>query len=144
MPELAQDARFATTLDRARNQGALKDILEASFRTRDVAHWLAVFRAAGVPHSAINGYEQALADPQVQARRMVVDIEHPKIGPMKMLGLPIKSTGDLTAIRAPAPWLGQHSREVLRDIGYGAAEIAELFKDQVVFDAAAANTRPVS
>jgi crotonobetainyl-CoA:carnitine CoA-transferase CaiB-like acyl-CoA transferase len=65
---------------------------------------------------------------------MVVDIEHPKIGPMKALGLPIKSTGDLTAIRAPAPWLGQHSEEVLRALGYADAEIGRLFEEHVVFD----------
>ncbi len=65
---------------------------------------------------------------------MVVDIEHPKIGPMKTLGLPIKSTGELTAIRRAAPWLGQHSEEVLRGMGYGAAEVKSLFADGVVFD----------
>ena len=61
-------------------------------------------------------------------------IEHPKIGPMKTLGLPIKSTGELTAIRTPAPWLGQHSDEVLRSIGYGADEIDALHRDGVTFD----------
>jgi crotonobetainyl-CoA:carnitine CoA-transferase CaiB-like acyl-CoA transferase len=53
---------------------------------------------------------------------------------MKTLGLPIKSTGDLTSIRHAAPWLGQHSEEVLRDMGYGDAEVEALFADGVVFD----------
>jgi len=64
----------------------------------------------------------------------VVDIEHPKIGPMKTIGLPLKSTGELTQIRRPAPWLGQHSEEVLRSLGYGAREIEALFADEVVYD----------
>ena len=54
-------------------------------------------------------YDEILADPHIAARQMVVDIEHPKIGPMKTIGLPLKSSGELTAIRKPAPWLGQHS-----------------------------------
>ena len=65
---------------------------------------------------------------------MVVDIEHPRIGPMKTIGLPLKSSGDLTAIRKPAPWLGQHSGEILRNLGYGANDIDELFEGGVVFD----------
>ena len=79
-------------------------------------------------------YDQLLADPQVAARRMVVDIDHPKIGPMKTIGLPLKSTGELTAIRRPAPWLGQHSEEVLRGIGYSTREVESLFADEIVYD----------
>ena len=80
------------------------------------------------------GYEQILCDPHIKARNMVVEIQHPKIGPMKTIGLPIKSTGELTAIREPAPWLGQHSAEVLRGVGYGTAEIDALFAGGVVHD----------
>ena len=87
-----------------------------------------------VPGGPVYGYEQIMNDPHIKARQMVVDIEHPKIGPMKTLGLPIKSTGDLTTIRHPAPWLGQHSAQVLRGLGYGEAEIETLFRDGVVFD----------
>ena len=65
---------------------------------------------------------------------MVVDIEHPIIGPMKTIGLPLKSTGELTRIRGPAPWLGQHSREVLGAIGFPDAEIEALFEAGVVYD----------
>ena len=65
---------------------------------------------------------------------MVVEMEHPKIGRMKSLGLPIKSTGDLVKIRTAAPWLGQHSDEVLKDIGYAAAKIAALHDAGVVYD----------
>jgi crotonobetainyl-CoA:carnitine CoA-transferase CaiB-like acyl-CoA transferase len=82
-------------------------------------------------------------DPHIKARQMVVDIDHPKIGPMKAIGLPLKSTGDLTAIRAPAPWLGQHSEEILRGMGYAPGEIDTLFQDGVTYDsdrAAAART----
>jgi crotonobetainyl-CoA:carnitine CoA-transferase CaiB-like acyl-CoA transferase len=65
---------------------------------------------------------------------MVVEIDHPIIGRMKTIGLPLKSTGDLTAIHKPAPWLGQHSDEVLRAIGYSSADITALFESDVVYD----------
>jgi crotonobetainyl-CoA:carnitine CoA-transferase CaiB-like acyl-CoA transferase len=82
----------------------------------------------------VYGFDQIMNDPHIKARKMVVDIDHPKIGPMKTLGLPLKSTGDLTAIRKPAPTLGQHSEEVLREIGYADADIRKLFEDRVIFD----------
>ena len=80
---------------------------------------------AGVPGGPVYTYDQILADPHIKARRMVVEMDHPKIGRMKAMGIPVKSTGDLLEIREPAPWLGQHSDAVLRDLGYGA-EVATL------------------
>ena len=65
--------------------------------------------AAGVPGGPVYTFDQTLADPQVQHRHMVHDIDHPRIGPMKTLGLPLKSSGDLTSIRKPAPLHGQHT-----------------------------------
>lgn len=65
---------------------------------------------------------------------MVVDIEHPKIGPMKTIGMPIKSSGELTSIRTAAPWLGQHSEQVVRSLGYGDADVAALFDAGVIHD----------
>ena len=67
---------------------------------------------------------QILADPHIKAREMVVEFDHPIIGRMKSIGLPVKSTGELTTIRHAAPWLGQHSEEVLREIGYAPEDVA--------------------
>jgi crotonobetainyl-CoA:carnitine CoA-transferase CaiB-like acyl-CoA transferase len=133
-PEWMTDPRFATMSARVKNVDDLEREIEAVLASGRVAHWVARLDAAQVPGGPVYGYEQALDDPHVKARKMVVDIEHPRIGPMKVLGLPIKSSGELTAIRTPAPWLGQHSEDVLRASGYGAAEIGELFANQVVFD----------
>jgi crotonobetainyl-CoA:carnitine CoA-transferase CaiB-like acyl-CoA transferase len=133
-PEWLADARFATAPARLANVDALEREIEAVFMTQPTSHWLARLDAAEVPAGPVNRYDQTLADPQVAAREMVVDIEHPKIGPMKTIGLPLKSTGELTQIRRPAPWLGQHSEEVLRDLGYSAREIESLFADEVVYD----------
>jgi crotonobetainyl-CoA:carnitine CoA-transferase CaiB-like acyl-CoA transferase len=133
-PEWLNDPRFATLSMRLKNVDVLEQEIEVVLTTQSTAHWVEKLDAAQVPGGPVYGYEQIMNDPHIKARRMVVDIDHPKIGPMKTLGLPIKSSGELTAIRAPAPWLGQHSEEVLRGIGYDAAGIGSLFDDGVVFD----------
>ena len=112
MPELAQDPRFVSTLDRATHQVALKDVLEARFRLRPVAHWLAVFRDAGVPHSAINGYEQALADPQVQAMGWLQTMDLPNGVRTSTFGSPLHMNGQSVDIRCGPPALGEHTAEI--------------------------------
>jgi crotonobetainyl-CoA:carnitine CoA-transferase CaiB-like acyl-CoA transferase len=87
-----------------------------------------------MPGGPVYTYGQILADPHIKARNMVVEIEHPKIGRMKSLGLPVKSSGELLAIRRPAPWLGQHSSEVLKAIGFAEPDIAALFESGIVYD----------
>ncbi|MBI3372123.1 MAG: CoA transferase [Betaproteobacteria bacterium] len=133
-PEWLADPRFATPASRMNNIDALEEEIEAVFATQPTVHWVEKLDAAEVPGGPVFRYEQVMHDPHIKARNMVVEIDHPKIGLMKTIGLPIKSTGELTAIRKPAPWLGQHSAEVLRAIGYGAAEIDALFAGGVVYD----------
>lgn len=131
-PEWLDDPRFVTNPLRVRNADALEAEIEKVLATGTTAHWIGKLDAAGVPGGPVYSYEQTLSDPQVQHRRMVVDIEHPRIGPMKTLGLPIKSAGDLTAIRKPAPLLGQHSREVLRELGYADGDANALIAQGIV------------
>jgi crotonobetainyl-CoA:carnitine CoA-transferase CaiB-like acyl-CoA transferase len=133
-PEWLTDPRFLTLPLRLKNIDELEREIEALFTTQPTAHWVEKMDAAHVPGGPVYGYDQIMKDPHIAARKMVVEMEHPLIGPMKTMGLPIKSSGDLTAIRQPAPWLGQHSEEVLRGIGYGAQDIAKLFEDGVVFN----------
>jgi crotonobetainyl-CoA:carnitine CoA-transferase CaiB-like acyl-CoA transferase len=133
-PEWLTDPRFASAPARLKNIDALEREIEAVLTTRPTAHWVEKLDAAEVPGGPVYGYDEIMKDPHIKARRMVVDIEHPKIGPMKTIGLPLKSSGELTAIRKPAPWLGQHSGEVLGEIGYSPAEIAALFAAGVVYD----------
>ena len=133
-PEWMTDPRFATAPARLANIDALEGEIEAVFTTKPTAHWVELLDAAAVPGGPVYRYDQILDDPHIKARKMVVEMEHPKMGRVKTLGLPLKSTGELTAIRAPSPWLGQHSEEVLRDIGYADADIAGLFCGGVVYD----------
>ena len=133
-PEWMADPRFATLQARLKNADALEREIEAVFASGTTAQWVAKLDEAEVPGGPVYRYDQALADPHVVARHMVEEIDHPKIGRMKMMGRPLKSTGDLTAIRKPAPWLGQHSAGVLRDLGYEQGEIDRLFAEGVVYD----------
>ncbi|MDQ6680755.1 MAG: CoA transferase [Pseudomonadota bacterium] len=133
-PEWLTDPRFSSAASRLEHIDELEREIEIVLMTEPTAHWVQKLDAAEVPGGPVYGYDEIMNDPHIKARDMVVDIEHPKIGPMKTLGLPLKSTGELTAIRKPAPWLGQHTDEVLRAIGYGAAEIDALFASGVVYD----------
>ncbi len=131
-PQWLDDPRFARNPLRVKNADALQELIEAVFASQPTAHWVEKRDAAGVPGGPVYTYEQTLSDPQVQHRRMVYDIDHPKIGAMKTLGLPLKSNGDLTQIRKPAPLHGQHTEEVLREIGYDDGKVRGLLAEGVV------------
>ncbi len=133
-PEWLTDPRFATAPSRLKNIDALEQEIEAVLTTQPTAYWVEKLDAAEVPGGPVLGYGEIMQDAHIKARNMVVDVDHPVIGRMKTIGLPIKSTGELTAIRQPAPWLGQHSAEVLRAIGYAGADIDALFACGVVYD----------
>jgi crotonobetainyl-CoA:carnitine CoA-transferase CaiB-like acyl-CoA transferase len=133
-PEWLTDPRFSTLRSRLANIDELEREIETVLTTQDTSHWVEKLDAAQVPGGPVYGYDQIMNDPHIAHRKMVVDIEHPKIGPMKTIGLPIKATGELTAIRHAAPWLGQHSDEVVRALGYSESDIAGLFEAGVIFD----------
>lgn len=133
-PEWLADPRFADLPSRLQNIDELEREIESVFATRPTAHWVEKLDAAEVPGGPVYTYAQILADPHIKARNMVVEMEHPIIGRMKMLGLPVKTTGELAAIRRAAPWLGQHSAETAKDLGLAASDIETLFADGVLYD----------
>jgi crotonobetainyl-CoA:carnitine CoA-transferase CaiB-like acyl-CoA transferase len=89
-------------------------------------------RAVGVPCGLINSVMQALDDPHTAARRMVETVPHPTIGELKMLGVPFKFSDTPAKVRRAPPTLGQHTDEVLGELGMDAAEIAKLRAEKVV------------
>lgn len=133
-PQLLDDPRFKTLPARLENIDALQDEIEQVFVTQPTSHWVPKLDAAAVPGGPVYTYDQALADPHVAARNMVVEVDHPRIGRMKNMGSPVKSSGEFTSIRAAAPWLGQHSEQVLKNLGMADAEIEALFAQKVVYD----------
>jgi crotonobetainyl-CoA:carnitine CoA-transferase CaiB-like acyl-CoA transferase len=131
-PELVDDARFKTNGGRMRNIAELAALIGERLRARPSADWIRELEAAGVPVGPVNKISDMLADPQVAAREMVIEVDHPRAGRTKALGMPVKfsdTPGDLTR---PAPLLGQHSREILDHLGYSAAEIEALARDGAV------------
>ena len=112
MAQLAEDTRFSSTLDRATNQVKLKALLEKQFQTEPVAHWLEAFRSAGVPHSPINDYQQALADPQVKEMGWLSSIELPNGAVTRTFGSPVRVNGRNAEIRSGPPALGEHTEQI--------------------------------
>ena len=108
-PDWARDPRFASTTLRAANQGALKEMLEARFAGEPAAAWLARFRAAGVPCAPINGYAEALADPQAAALGLVVPATLPGGHATRTVGCPVRLDGEAVAVDARFPVLGEHT-----------------------------------
>ena len=141
-PDWTQRPDYLTQALRVTNVDALERDIESVLTLNTTAHWVERLDAAGIPGGPVFGYEQTLNDPHVQARKMVHDIDHPIIGPMKTLGLPIKSSGALGSIRTPAPWLGQHSAAVLSELGYDPEAIEALFNQGAVFDQYRDKARP--
>jgi len=108
---LDDDPRFATIIDRARHQTELKAILETYFVKQPVHHWLAVFKEAGVPHSAINDYEQALDDPQVKHMQWVQTVDLPGGHQTRTFVSPLRFNGVGLPLRSAPPGLGAHTEE---------------------------------
>ena len=125
--EWERDPRFATNQDRVANRDALVPLIDALFRTRTTAEWLACLTAEGVPAAPIQTVDRVLADPQIRRRGMVVEMAHPVHGATPTLGTPVKVDGAMDLGVGPPPRLGEHTDLVLRDLlKYPSARIAEL------------------
>jgi crotonobetainyl-CoA:carnitine CoA-transferase CaiB-like acyl-CoA transferase len=123
-PELAADPRFRTFADRLAHRDALVPTLRAEFARRTTAEWIDRLRGH-VPVAPVYEVDEALADPHVRAREMVVDVEHPRFGTLRETGNPIKIAGVVPRYRPAAP-LGADTAQVLGEVGIGADQLARL------------------
>ncbi|CDN87755.1 CaiB/BaiF CoA transferase family protein [Hydrogenophaga intermedia] len=135
-PEWRADPRFASNSERMAHLDELVERINAVVRTRSRADWQAAFDAAGVPAGPVHTIGEALSHPQTLARGMVVETVHPQAGPTRGVGCPIHFSATPTPASTAAPLLGQHTRDLLREAGYGDAQIDELIDEGVVAQAA--------
>ena len=129
---LAADPRFLTNAHRVRERKALRAILVEHFAQQPSAAWVEALEEGEVPVAHIRDMAQVFADPQVQELGMIVDVEHPTIGTLRQTGIPWQLRDHPAEIERAAPLLGQHNDEVLAELGYAAAEIAELRRTDVI------------
>ncbi len=130
--DLNKDPRFADMKSRNRYPGELKSILETITREKTTENWVQIMEEAGVPCGRIRTIDQVLTDPHVDVREMVVEVEHPKAGPIKLIGVPTKlslTPGDITL---PPPTLGQHTVEILNNLGYNEEDIKSMQAEGVI------------
>jgi crotonobetainyl-CoA:carnitine CoA-transferase CaiB-like acyl-CoA transferase len=124
---LAEDPRFATNGKRVENRAALAPLLADIFMKRTTHEWVEALEAAGVPNGPINDIEQVFEEPQVIARGMKIELDHPLAGKVPLVASPMKFSATPLEFRTPPPTLGQHTDQILRGmLAMNDSEIAEL------------------
>jgi len=131
-PELDEDPRFCSNAQRARNLPALVEILNTYLVQDTTQNWLTRMDAAKLPAGPVNDILQMHADPQALARDMIVEVDHATVDKVKTIGHPVKFSRTPAQVSYAAPVLGQHTREVLGEMGYDAAQIKALIQSQAV------------
>jgi crotonobetainyl-CoA:carnitine CoA-transferase CaiB-like acyl-CoA transferase len=126
-PELLDDPRYINTVERSRHRDVLIPKLQEVFKTKTYEEWEALLLANDIPVGSINDIAQVVEHPQVQARRSLRDVNHPSVGKVRVVGSPVRLSKSPAKEPSPSPVLGQHTRDVLRDVlGLGDEEIARL------------------
>jgi crotonobetainyl-CoA:carnitine CoA-transferase CaiB-like acyl-CoA transferase len=131
-PELIGDPRFKENADRMDHLDELTEVLQPYFRRRTSADWLSQFEKAGLPAGPIYNMKEVLENEQTRARNMLTEVPHQSLGKTKTIGAPVKFSRTPAEVRRGAPVLGQHSREILAEIGCSAEEIANREREGVV------------
>jgi crotonobetainyl-CoA:carnitine CoA-transferase CaiB-like acyl-CoA transferase len=141
-PVWLADPRFADVLARVRHRAELSAEIEAALAGASLEHWVEVLNAAGVPAGPVLDVAEVFADPQVLARRMLVELPHPELGTFRTTGLPFKLSRTPGRIERRPPLHGEHSDEVLIECGLARGEIDALRREGVIGGAPGAPDSP--
>ncbi|KAK8220680.1 CAIB/BAIF family enzyme [Phyllosticta capitalensis] len=131
-PEWTTDARFSTNAIRVKNRDVLEEMIEKETQRKTTQEWLEIFEGSGMPYAAINDIQGTFNHSHVLARNMVAEVEHSQCGPIKLVNTPVKYSHSAPGIRTPPPTLGQHTDEVLQEVGLSKAEVKRLRSEGVV------------
>ncbi|MEM2158094.1 MAG: CaiB/BaiF CoA-transferase family protein [Sulfolobales archaeon] len=134
MPELIDNPKFSTNYERVKHRDELVNLLEEVFSKQEVSYWVKRLRDAGIPAAPVNKVSQALNDPHILIREMIKEIPHKTLGTLKMISNPIKFLRkDINVGKYEAPpQLGEHTVEILKELGYTSEQINDLIKDKVI------------
>ncbi|MFA7391321.1 MAG: CoA transferase [Pigmentiphaga sp.] len=130
--EWITDPRFESREGRVDHVDTLIQLLGEVFATRPAGEWIERLAAEGVPSTRVNTIDKVAADEQVLARDMIVSVDHPLAGEIRMAGLPVKLSRNPGEVRLPAPMMGEHTAGILRELGYSDAEIIHLLNERAV------------
>lgn len=132
LQHLMTDSRFILTADRRNNADDLRAIVRARLKERPSQDWIDKLNAVGVPCGPVLNIEQVFDDPQVKHMKVAQTLAHPTMGSIRLVGSPIDIEGASKEFELPTPDIGEHSDAILAELGYGAAEIAELHRQGVI------------
>jgi len=132
LSDLKNDPRFVSNVERTRNRAQLIPILDGLFGTECADHWLEKLKDTAIPSGPINTIAETLLHPQHRARNFIVELEHPLLGPVRSMGNPVGLSATPASYRLAPPTLGQHTSEVLGELGFSESEINALRKKGVV------------
>jgi crotonobetainyl-CoA:carnitine CoA-transferase CaiB-like acyl-CoA transferase len=132
LSDIKNDERFATNRKRVANFDATVEVVAARMKQDTVATWTERLGAAKVPCAPVNTVMEALAHPQVEARRLAVHQDHPRLGEIRTIAYPVTFNGQKTEARRPPPLLGQHTFEILQGLGFDAGRLSDLAARRIV------------
>ena len=126
LTSLGANERLATNRGRVEHYAEVKRALAQAFKARTREEWLRILQDAGVPCGSVRDVAEVLKDPQLRERAMVAELHHPTVGPINVMGSPIKLSATPSSIRTPPPTLGQHREAILAELGYDRQSIVAL------------------